>query len=142
MFTSYNKSFREQASYITSLGSSVLALTFLWLAIKVNLAFTHYITLVMLSVRIIRTFVVLHLIESGAEGFDLIDKKEMDSSIPMIAVPALLASFCGWRVNLLISTPLSILTTYVATYKSYSVIDDENNMSCYLVPDSYAYKMS
>ncbi len=107
---------------------------------KVNLAFSDYTTLILISIRIAVTFVVLHLIDTGADGFDLIDKKEMDSPIPLMAVPAMLASFVGWRVNLLVATPLTIVASIVATSKSYSVSDE--NMSCYVVQDSYASKMS
>lgn len=112
----------------------------IWLSIRINLAFCDYITLFMVSVRIAITFLVLHWIESETQGFDLIDKKEMNDSIPLVAIPALIMSFSGWPVNLLISAPLSVISVAIATHMSFSI--DEDNMACYVHPDPYAARMS
>ena len=122
------------------MGSLTASLTILTLAMKVNLIFTDFITLFLLSVRIAITFLIFHLIESGTQGFDLIDPKEMNDSISFVALSALMVSFCGWKINLLISAPLTIILSAVATQKSFSMSDD--NMTCYLYPDPYANRMA
>ena len=122
------------------IGSLTASLTILSLAMKVNLVFADFIALFLLSVRIAITFLIFHLIESGTQGFDRIDLKEMNDSIPFSALPALLTSFCGWRINLLISAPLTIILSAIATQKSFSMSDD--NMTCYVNPDPYANRMA
>ena len=107
---------------------------------KVNLAYANYITLALISVRVTATFVILHLIKSGAPGFELIDRKEINDSIPFVSITALLISSSGWRVNLLISAPLATISCFIATHDTYSVRDE--NMACYKNPDSMAGRMS
>ena len=135
----YEKSFSDQALYIVQTGSFVATLLLLWIATKVNLAFTDYCTLALISVRATTTFVLLHLIESGAEGFQLIDRKELNDSIPFVSISALLISICGWRVNLLISAPLAIFSSMRAVDESLSTSDD--NMACYERPELIASRM-
>ena len=107
---------------------------------KVNLACTDYITLALISVRVAATFSLLHLIKSGTQGFELIDLKEINDSIPFVSITALLVSVCGWRLNLLVSAPLAIISSMIAVNESLSTSDD--NMACYERPGLIAGRMS
>ncbi len=105
-----------------------------------NLAFTDYITLSLISVRVTSTFALLLLIKSETPGFELIDRKELNDSIPFVSITALLLSFCGWRVNLLISMPMAVISCAIAVNHSLTTSDD--NMACYEQPELIAKRMS
>ena len=134
------KPFNQKALYTIQTGSQTLTLLILWLGMKVNLAFTDYITFTLIGVRIISTFALLHLIKSGTPGFELIDRKEINDSIPFVSITALLVSTCGWRLNLLISAPMAIVSSVIAVNDSLSTSDD--NMACYETPEPIAGRMS
>ena len=97
-------------------GSLTVTLTIWWFALKVYSALTGYTVMFLVGVRGAITFLILHLIEIGAHGFEQIDQKEMDDSIPFVAIPALLASCCNWRVNLVLGAPMTILLSTIATH--------------------------
>ncbi len=107
---------------------------------KFNLAFTDYVTLALISVRVTSTFILLHLIKSGTQGFELIDIKEINDSIPFVSITALLVSICGWRLNLLVSAPLAVFSSSIVVKESLSTNDD--NMACYERPELIASRMS
>ncbi len=69
-------------------------------------------------------------------GFDLIDKKELNYSIPSLAGPGLVLACCNFKLDVLITVPLTLTSTYIATELAFDSADD--NMACFKNPDTYA----
>ncbi len=69
-------------------------------------------------------------------GFDLIDKKELNYSIPSLAGPGLVLACCNFKLDVLITVPLTLTSTYIATELAFDSAD--GNMACFKNPDTYA----
>ena len=133
--TSYQKSFNELALFIMNHGSLTVSLTILALLGRFRLSIIDYGTLFVVSVRIVETFLVLYFIESETPGFDLIDKKELNDSIPFIAAPALVLACCNFKLDVLITAPLTLISTWIVTQRVFDTADD--NMACFKKPELY-----
>lgn len=92
------------------------------------------------GVRIAITFLLFHMISEGAEGFELIDRKELNDSIPFMTMPLMVTACANWRFDILVSVPLVFVSTVMAAQQAYKNEDD--NMACYKQADLYAGKMS
>lgn len=133
---SYKKSFSELALFIMHHGSLTVSLTIIALLGKIRLAFMDYACLFVMIVRIVETFLILYFIDSKTPGFDLIDKKELNDSIVMIAAPALVLACCNFKLDVLITTPLTMISAWIVTQRAFDTQDD--NMACFKNPDTYA----
>ncbi len=87
---------------------------------KVNLAAVDYGLLLLVSVRSVVTFLTIHFIKSGVEGFDKTDLKEMHDSIPLVILPALKIACCNWKFDLCVTVPLTTVLIVVATQMSFA----------------------
>ena len=81
----YDKSFNKQALFIMHLGSLTASLLIGWLASKFKLALIDYVVMIVVGVRCIEIFIVLHLIEAKTPGFETTDKKDLADSLLFIA---------------------------------------------------------
>ena len=97
LMINYKKSFREQALFTMHHGSLTISLTICVLLGKCRLALTDYTTLIVTGTRVAETFLVLYFIDSEMPGFDLVDKKELNDSIPSVAAPALVLACCNFK---------------------------------------------
>ncbi len=123
------------ALLIMNHGSLTVSLTILALLAQYRLATMDYCTLFVIGVRIVETFLVLYFIESEVPGFDLIDKKELHDGIPFIASPALVLACCNFKLDVLITAPITLVSTWIVTKRVFDTADD--NMACFKKPDTY-----
>jgi len=110
----YDTSFNEQALFIMHSGSVSVNLIVVCILIKIKLRLVDFALVCIIGVRCIETFLVLHLIEINAPGFDLIDKKELSDSIPFIASPGMILAICNYKFDLLFTTPMTFLCTILS----------------------------
>ena len=132
----YKKSFSELALVILHHGSLTASLTMVVLLGKCRLALIDYTTLLVTSIRVMETFLVLYFIDSEMPGFDLVDKKELNDSIPSVAAPALVLACCNFKMDLLITAPITLISTWLVTQRAFANTDD--NMACFKNADTYA----
>ncbi len=129
----WSKPFSDSANIVMGMGSMTAALAILWIATKVTMAAIDYGLLFLVGVRIVVTFLMIHFIRSGVEGFDKIDLKEMHDSIPLLILPALTIAGCNWKFDMCVTVPISTVFIIIATQMSFAQVDD--NMDCYVNPD-------
>ena len=104
------KPFNEQVLFIAQAGSLAVTLILLCIADKLNLSAVNYFYISIVGVRVAVTFLLLYLIQSDTQGFELIDPKNLHDSIPIIASPVLVLSFYNWKFDLLVGIPLTIVS--------------------------------
>ena len=85
LILNFDKSFSKQVLFIVHLGSLTASLLLAWLVSKLKLCLIDYAFAIIVGVRCIETFLVLHLIEAKTPGFEMIDKKDLVDSIVIIA---------------------------------------------------------
>ena len=134
------KPFNEQALFIIQAGSLAATFAAITLAIKINQKVVEFSFMALVGVRIAVTFLVLHLIATEVEGFELIDPKQMQDSILSLAVPAVCLSTISWKLDLLVSIPITMISAALVQQQAFSVEND--NMSCFVQPESEANRMS
>lgn len=64
----------------------------------------------------------------------------MQDSITIIAAPAIIGATINWKLDLLVSIPITIIATALSQQQSFSVEND--NMSCYAMPEEQANRMT
>ena len=121
-------------------GSLTVSLTIVVLISKFRLAFIDYGMLSIVSIRVAVTFLILYFIDSEMTGFDLIDKKQLNNSIPSVAGPALVLACCNFKLDLLITAPLTLISTYIVTERAFDPADD--NMACFKDPAAFTNFLS
>lgn len=136
----FNKSFSEQALFICHIGSLSASFTIVALVSKIRLSFIDYTSLFIIIVRIIETFLILHLIEQHSPGFTLIDKKELSDSIQFVASPALILAICNFKFNLFLVLPMVLVFSVIAIQRTLTVQGE--NLACFVNPEGYANSMS
>ena len=139
MGLNFNKTFAELALFLAQYGTLTFSFVLISLAYRVKLSMIRYNMLVIMGVRSLVSIIVLHLIESGNEHFALIDLKQMTDSI-VIVLPALCSTFCNWKFDLLISSPIILIFNVIVTKRSLS--SEDGNMACYLQPEQEGSRMS
>ncbi len=140
LLMNYDKYFSELAFHLMHTGSLLLSISIIAILSKFKLAVIDYTTLFVVSIRIISTFLVLNQVESKMPGFDLIDKKELNFTIPFIAAPALILACVNFKLDLLTTIPLTLISSYIMTQRSYDPADD--NMACFQNSDVQAGVLS
>jgi len=85
------------------------------IVMKIKTASADFVPLVMISVRVGTTFLLFYLVSVGAKGFELVDKKELHSSIPFVAMPVLFFTFDNMFLNFAITIPVVLIGTVLAT---------------------------
>ena len=73
-------------------------------------------------------------------GFDLIDKKELSFSIPFIAAPALILACVNFKLDVLTTIPLTLISSYIMTQRAFDPADD--NMACFENSDKQGVVLS
>ena len=121
-------------------GTVQLTLSLAMIFSKISLATIDYAVMMIVGTRCAMTFIILHYVLSSAEGFELIDPKYMSDSIPIIATSCFACAVSNFKRDLLLTAPITILLSIIATSKAYSV--DNDNMSCFVEPDKQAIRMS
>ena len=58
------------------------------LLIKLRLSLVNYALFIIVGVRCIGVFLIMHLIDVSAPGFELIEKKDLKFAIPFVTLPA------------------------------------------------------
>ena len=122
------------------LGSAIFSLTVYVIVCKFIPRLAGFLLFWNAGIRIAITFLLFHMISEGAEGFELIDPKELNDSIPFMTMPLLITACANWRFDILVSVPLVFISTVVAAQQAFKAEDD--NMACYKQADLYAGKMS
>ena len=107
---------------------------------KLRLKTAAFSFLFLCGVRIIVTFLILHLVNSEAEGYDQIDKKELDTSIAFVFIPNLVLACGNWKFDLLFSIPLTIVCQFYVTSQAYQN-DAEGNLGCFIGAETYASRL-
>ena len=114
-------------------GTLSLSLLLTAIANKISLKTVDYAVFSIVGMRAAVTLLTLHFVRNGVEGFELIDSKLLSDSIPFIGVQCFVAVCISWKRDLLISAPITIITTILVTRQAYSV--DDVDMSCFIVPE-------
>ena len=134
------KSFSEQALNIMHYASLSVSLLLSVLFIRLKLRLADYALFFIMAVRCIEVFLIMHLIDVSAPGFQLIDKKDLSDAIPFIAMPAQILVICNLRFNYLVTLPLTILCQILVNRYAYTTEND--NMACFTDPESKLSSMS
>ena len=121
--------FSNQALYIINYGTLAASLILTVLLIRLKLSLVNYALFLLLAVRCIGVFLVMHLIDASAPGFELIDKKDLSTAIPFIAMPAQIIGICSLRFNYLVTLPLTIICLILVNRYAYTT--DNDNLSCF-----------
>ena len=61
--------------------------------------FLDYIHIYVMLVRIVVTFIMIHLVNTGAEGFEHVDLKEFSQAISLISLPYMVLFFSNWTIQ-------------------------------------------
>ena len=107
------------------MGLSIILL----LSSKVHLGFVDYITLVMVVTRGITCIFMFKSINAGAAGFEDVDLKQMSDTITFIGLPGLILFSINWKVELFVTSPVIIVSSYMTIYAAFST--EGENMACY-----------
>ena len=134
------KGFSEQALYITNYASLSVSLMLTVLLIRLKLSLVDYALFIILAVRCVTVFLIMHLIDVSAPGFELIEKKDLNLAIPFVAMPAQILGICNLRLNYLVILPLTNLS--VILVNRYAFTTDSDNLSCYSNPEGKAGALS
>lgn len=129
----------EKVLFLVQAGSQAASFMLLTLATKINQAAAQYGFIVVVGVRIVVTILMLHWIATDVQGFELIDPKQMQDSIRSIAFAAIFG-IVKWKFDLLVGIPITAISVYFVQRQVFSVEND--NMSCYVVPDAIAVRQS
>ena len=121
-------------------GSFFVSLTIILIVSKFKKALINYILVLLLTVRCIETFALLHLVQNKADGFELIDLKELPDAIPSMAGPAFVLACCNWKLNVLFTAPMTALCILLVNRQALS--DENDNLSCFREPQDYGQKIS
>ena len=140
VLTNLEKESSQQALTLIHKGSMFASLLFVLLLAKLKLKLADYAVFFILAVRSLETYLVFHMIDTSALGFELIDKKELMGAISFIAIPAQILTICNLRFNFIITTPLTILSIMLVEQRAYTTNGD--NMSCFKTPAKFVGLMN
>ena len=132
--------FGKKLDFVMHFGSSAVSLSIICLIAKFKRAIVDYTLVLLLTVRYISTFVLLHQLQDGVTGFEQIDLKEQTHAIPTLAVPAFVLACCNFKFNVLFTFPMTILCILLVDRQA--LMTDNDNLSCYVDPAVMATKTS
>ena len=104
------------------------------LLVRLKLSLVDYALFFFLAVRVLETFLVIHLIDVSTSGFELIERKDLFDVLFFIAMPAQIIGICNLRFNYLITLPLTILS--LTLINKYAYTTDNDNLSCFKNPEA------
>ena len=117
-----------------------VSLTIICLVGKFKKAILDYALVLLLTVRVIEKFILLHLVQNKVAGFELIDLKELSNSIPNIAVPAFALACCNFKFDVLFTAPMTLLSIFMLNERALTT--ENGNLSCFLEPQAYSIRKS
>ena len=88
------------------------------------------------GVRCLATYMLFRLSASKSTGFEDIDPKSLHDSVSFVAMPMFVIASVNWKMDVLITWPLSMVGTAVFIEMAYTT--NNGNMDCYLIPDAEA----
>ena len=115
IFVNYEHGFAEQVRFYLLFGSFTFSTTIMMIAMRIHMVSADYVPLVIIGVRVAVTYLLLYFISAGTKGFELVDKKELHSSIPLIALPFTLFTYDNLALNLTIMVPMILISTISVT---------------------------
>ena len=121
-------------------GSMTLSLLLITIAIELKRAIMDYVHIWIISVRIVATFTLMHLVMTGAQGFEHIDLKEFCQAIDLMALPYIVLTFVNWKFNLIVTAPLTMISCYIAT--KMSLTPSDGNMACFKEHETFVDGMT
>ena len=133
-------SFSKNALVISHFGSFCVSFTIICAISKFKKSLIDYTLVWILTLRCIETFILLHLVQNKAAGFELIDLKELSDAIPMIAIPTFVLTCCNFKFDILFTAPMTLLCIFLVNRQALS--EENDNLSCFLEPQDYARKSS
>ena len=134
------KAFDKKVDFVVYYGSLEVTLTIICLVAKFKRAIVDYALVLLLSVRCISTFVLIHQLQDGVTGFEKINLKEQTHAIPSLAVPAFILACSNFKFDVLFTFPMTILCIFLVDMQALTPEND--NLSCYLDPATLATKTS
>ncbi len=134
------KPWNEQVFFVMQTGTVQLTLSIAMILSKISLATIDFAVMLIVGTRCAMTFIIFYFVLNGTEGFELIDPKYMSDSIPIIATSCFACAVSNFKRDLLLTAPITIILSIIATNKAYSV--DNDNMNCFVEPEKQAMRMS
>ena len=117
-------------------GSMSLSLFLIWIAIELNRKFVDYLHVWIIFLRVAATFTLIYLVSTGKEGFEHIDLKQFCQAIDSIALSYIVLSFINWKFNLIVTAPVTIISSYIAT--KMSLTPAAGNMACFKEHETFS----
>ena len=121
-------------------GSMSLSLFFITIAVELNRKFGDYLSAWIIFVRIVATFTLMYLVQTGTDGFENIDLKELCLTIDYIAFPYIVLIFVNWKFNMIVLVPVTVVSCYIAT--KMSLTPSDGNMSCFKEHETFSNGMA
>ena len=82
------------------------------------------------------TYVIFSYITANNFGLGSYDRKQLADSVQFVAIPALLAGSINWKLDLLLSLPLTLIGTVLNVNGSYA--NEGDNLACFANPNAVA----
>ena len=116
--------------------SFVISQTLAVIAMKIKPATADYAPFFVIAARIATTCLIIYWRLSETGSFAAIDLKQFHTQIQFVAVPYLTLSFVNWKFSIMVTGPITIVTTYIVS--GYSLTTKDDNMTCFADPETYA----
>ena len=123
------KEFNEQALFLMNDGSLTVSLLLAVLLVKLKLSLVDYVHFSILAVRVSVIFLVMHLIDVSASGFELIKHKDLKGTFNFLASTTQIIGICNLRLNYLVTLPLTFVCLIMV--QSYATAtNNDDNLAC------------
>ena len=130
----------EQALFYMQVGSIAFDALLMTILGKIRLWLVDFSVLSSIVIRALVTYLLFKFIAEERPGFEDIDPKQLHDSIIFVCVPAFLCLPGNLRLELMVSAPLLLISTWLTTKSSYTL--DGDNMSCYSLPETIGGQMA
>ena len=134
MALSFSQTLSKYVLNLINYGSFAVSVSIISLIGKFRKAFLDYSLVLLLTVRCISTFIILHLVQNKVSGFELVDLKDLSIAIPIIAVPGFSIAFSNFKFNVLFTAPMTILCIFLVNKQALT--EENDNVSCFLEPQA------
>ena len=123
------KEFNEQALFLMNDGSLTVSLLLAVLLVKLKLSLVDFVHFSILAVRVSVIFLVMHLIDVSASGFELNKHKDLKGTFNFLASTTQIIGICNLRLNYLVTLPLTFVCLIMV--QSYATAtNNDDNLAC------------
>ena len=116
-------------------GSVIIVLTIIFLISLLTLAIFDLSNIIVIVTRILIAFTMVNMMENEHPLFQGYDPKSMSGSISFVAIPVILCTTINWRIDLLLTAPIMVVSELLMFQRAFTPAND--NIMCFLGIDTY-----